>query len=138
MADVMFVKFEDGRIIKVEGDYHIQELVRRNMMKFEFVKEVGVVYRKISLLEPHPIVRNRLMARLFSVPDFLRNFISLAWMSDEWFVMAIRNLKDRLGYVLFPVAQELDKHFENTHGLGYGSALMRSLDMLPKESFTYF
>nr|GEW58313.1 hypothetical protein [Tanacetum cinerariifolium] len=121
MADVVFVKLEDGRIIKLEGEYCIQELVRRNMMKFGFVKEVGEVYRKICLLEPHPIVRNRLMARLFAVPDCVRNFVSLGRISDEWFVMAIRNLKDNLGYVLFPAAQNLDKQFEESTADGKGA-----------------
>ncbi|PWA81346.1 hypothetical protein CTI12_AA064690 [Artemisia annua] len=134
MADVTFVKLEDGRIIKLEGDYHIQELVRRNMMKFEFVKEVGEVYRKIGLLEPDPIVRDRIMARLFLIPKFLGNMITLGRLRDELFAFVIYNFKDHLGYLLFPVAEK-DFDFDN---MGYACALLRSLNMLPTESFSYF
>lgn len=126
----MFVKVEDGRIEKVEGDNYIQGLVRLNTKKFGLVKEVGEVYKKIGLLEPDPIVRDRIMARLFLVPTFLGNFITLGRLPDERFALVIYNVKDHLGYLLFPVAEkDSDVH---------SCALLRSLNMLPKQSLSYF
>nr|GEV87997.1 hypothetical protein [Tanacetum cinerariifolium] len=134
MADVMFVKVEDGRIEKVESDNYIHRLVRLNTKKFESVKEVGEVYRKIALLERDPIVRDRIMARLFLMPNFLGVFKILERLPIEKFAVVIYNVKDHLGYLLFLVAE---KDFD-VHNMGYACALLRSLNMLPKESFSYF
>ncbi|GKD67135.1 protein FAR1-related sequence 5, partial [Tanacetum coccineum] len=128
MADVMFVKVEDGRIEKVEGDNYIQGLVRLNTKKFESVK-VGEVYRKIALLERDPIVRDRIMARLFLMPNFLGVFKILERLPIEKFAFVIYNVKDHLGYLLFPVAE---KDFD-VHNMGYACALLRSLNMLPTQ-----
>ncbi|GJW56830.1 nucleic acid-binding, OB-fold protein [Tanacetum coccineum] len=125
---------EDGRIEKVEGDNYIQGLVRLNTKKFESVREVGEVYRKIALLERDPIVRDRIMARLFLIPKFLGVFKTLERLPIEKFATVIYNVKDHLGYLLFPVAE---KDFD-VHNMGYACALLRSLNMLPKESFSYF
>ena len=74
------------------------------------------------------------MARLFLIPKFIRTFITLARLPDERFALIINNVKDYLGYLLFPVA---DKDFD-VHNMGYACALLRSLNMLPEESFSYF
>ncbi|KAI3796597.1 hypothetical protein L1987_39275 [Smallanthus sonchifolius] len=139
MADIVFEKLKNGQIKTHEGDYAIHEFVEQETKKHEGVESVRNVCNRIGLLEPDPRVRDKIIAHFFTLPDCVNVFRRIGTLvSDEGLTKVIRELKDHLTYLLFPMAPEFDRGGESRFGLGFGGALMRSLAHVPKGPSTYF
>ncbi|KAI3498249.1 hypothetical protein L1887_34020 [Cichorium endivia] len=136
MADLLFLKRTDGQIIKYQGDDVIHDFVEIKRAGYDHIETVGDIYGRLSSIEHDFLVRDRIMARIFSFPISTRTFDWLKGISDEEFEKVIKEFKFSLSYSLFPVATEFDRKLDSR--FGFGGALMRSLGHIPMETSTYF